>query len=642
MYASTTRVFLCHASQDKPTVWKLYRYLKQHKVQPWLDQEDLLPGQNWEAEIPKALFASDAILVCLSKNSVNKEGFVQKEITFALDKALEKPVGTIFIIPVKLEECEIPERLSRYQWVDLSRPEGRKRLLMGLNKRVNDLGSEVQQISLDDTRTRTTPAKPPTSQKSAIQDDDGDNLSPEPEINRPEPQTVSDRGKTKKDDFTGLSSSSLDENHRKSDKKPFTKSTPASLLARETMDIQNSPKDNGLPSSDVSKREDKPRSKRNLRPLGIGGSIVIGLLCLVLGGIYFINNWPTPSASPTLSPTPPGTGLLVGEVSDFGGVDDKSFNQMAWEGVKKANDELGTDGKFLESKVQSDYAKNVQQFVSEGSNLVVTVGFNMGIDTATAAKANPDTLFAIVDYTYPDCFSDTAVEGKDCGSKAEMPNVRGLAFQTDEAAMLAGYAAAGMTKTGKVATFGGLPFPTVTIFMQGFEAGVKYYNEKNGTDVQLLGWDSAKNEGTFVNNFDSTDDGRKTAESFMQEGADIILPVAGPVGFGSAAVCKETGKCMIIGVDADWYLTAPEYKEVMLTSVLKRVDVAVYSSIKDAIDGNFKGGNVTYALKDGGVDIAPFHDFDSQVSADLKAQLDQLRKDIISGTVTVKAVLGIQ
>ena len=103
------RVFLCHASQDKPSVWKLYRYLKQHGVQPWLDQQDLLPGEDWEVEIPKALFASDVILVCLSKNSVNKEGFVQKEITFALDKAMEKPEGTIFIIPVKLEDCEIPQ-----------------------------------------------------------------------------------------------------------------------------------------------------------------------------------------------------------------------------------------------------------------------------------------------------------------------------------------------------------------------------------------------------------------------------------------------------------------------------------------------------------------------------------------------------
>jgi len=344
-----------------------------------------------------------------------------------------------------------------------------------------------------------------------------------------------------------------------------------------------------------------------------------------------------PTVAPTVAPK-----FKVGEVSDFGGVDDKSFNQLAWEGVQKANSDLGTDGKFLESKVQADYAKNIQQFVGEGDNLIITVGFAMGLDTATAGKANPKTLFAIVDNTYPDCFGDTAVEGKTCGSKTEMANVRGLMFQTDEAAMLAGYAAAGMTQTGKVATFGGLPFPTVTIFMKGFEAGVKYYNTKHNTTVKLLGWDTATDKGVFVNNFDSTDDGRKTAESFMQEGADIILPVAGPVGLGSAAVCKETGKCKIIGVDADWYLTAPEYKEIILTSVLKKVDVAVFSSIKDAIDGKFTGGTVTYALKDGGVDLAPFHDFDSKVSADLKAELDQLKKDIISGTVTVNGVLGIK
>jgi basic membrane protein A and related proteins len=358
-------------------------------------------------------------------------------------------------------------------------------------------------------------------------------------------------------------------------------------------------------------------------------SVLIASMLLVACG--------TPAA-PTQAPA---SKFKVGEVSDFGGVDDKSFNQLAWDGVQKANSDLATDGKFLESKVQSDYAKNIQQFVGEGSNMVITVGFNMGIDTAVSAKANPKTFFAIVDYTYPDCFTADAVEGKDCGSKTEMPNARGLAFQTDEAAMLAGYAAAGMSKSGKVAAFGGLPFPTVTIFMKGFEAGVKYYNQKNGTSVQVLGWDSVKGEGTFVNNFDSTDDGRKTAESFAQEGADVILPVAGPVGLGSAAYCKETSKCLIVGVDADWFNTAPEYKEVILTSVLKRVDVAVFSSIKDAVEGKFAGGNVTYALKDGGVDIAPFHEFDSKVSAELKAQIEQLKKDIISGTVTVNGALGI-
>jgi basic membrane protein A len=352
---------------------------------------------------------------------------------------------------------------------------------------------------------------------------------------------------------------------------------------------------------------------------------------------------PATKAPATAAPAPTEAPVVfkVGEVSDFGGVDDKSFNQLAWQGVQQANSELGTDGKFLESKVQADYAKNIQQFVGEGSNLVITVGFAMGVDTAAAAKANPDTLFGIVDYSFPDCWPG-AVEGKDCGSATDLPNVRGLEFQTDEAAMLAGYAAAGFTKTGKVATFGGLPFPSVTIFMKGFEAGVKHYNKVHGTDVKVLGWDTATpDKGTFVNNFDSTDDGRKTAESFAQEGADIILPVAGPVGLGSAAYCKETSSCTIIGVDADFYETAPEYKEVIFTSILKKVDVAVFSTIKDAMEDNFTSGKMMYTLKNGGLDLAPFHDFDSQISDELKAEVEQLKKDIISGTVTVDGALGI-
>ncbi len=115
-------------------------------MDPWLDAEKLLPGENWEVEIPKALFASDVILVCLSKNSVNKEGYVQKEIVFALDKAMEKPEGTIFIVPAKLEACDVPQRLNHYQWVDLYR-DGYKRLMLSLNKRATQLGLAVDQIS---------------------------------------------------------------------------------------------------------------------------------------------------------------------------------------------------------------------------------------------------------------------------------------------------------------------------------------------------------------------------------------------------------------------------------------------------------------------------------------------------------------
>ena len=145
------RVFLCHASADKPAVRKLHRYLKQRGIIPWLDELNLLPGQKWEIEIPKALHSSDVILVCLSKNSVTKEGYVQKEITFALDKANEKLEETIFIIPTKLEECEVPQRLRDYQWVDLFRNDGYKRLMQSLKKRAIDLGPSVLPI-IDDTQ----------------------------------------------------------------------------------------------------------------------------------------------------------------------------------------------------------------------------------------------------------------------------------------------------------------------------------------------------------------------------------------------------------------------------------------------------------------------------------------------------------
>jgi basic membrane protein A len=345
------------------------------------------------------------------------------------------------------------------------------------------------------------------------------------------------------------------------------------------------------------------------------------------------------SCAPKVDCTDPAQ-VCVGEVTDMGGVDDKSFNASAWAGTEQAVDEdLIASGKYLESQAQADYARNIQQFLDEGTDLIVTVGFLLGVDTAKAAIANPDTSFAIVDYTYPDCWPG-AVVGTDCGSDVDLPNVRGLAFQTDQAAFLAGYLAAGMTETGKVGTYGGIPIPTVTIFMKGYEAGVKYYNEQHGTAVEVVGWNNATGEGLFTGNFDSTDDGRAFAESLMQEGVDIIMPVAGPVGLGSAAVCLETGGCKIIGVDTDWFVSAAEYKTVILSSVLKKIDVAVYSTIADMANGNFTGGTVTYTIADGGVDLAPYHEFDSSVPQSLKDEIVALKQMLIDGSLTVDGVLG--
>ena len=334
----------------------------------------------------------------------------------------------------------------------------------------------------------------------------------------------------------------------------------------------------------------------------------------------------------TEAPTEAAMVYKVGMVTDIGGIDDKSFNATAYAGVDQAITELGVDGKFLESTQQSDYAKNIQQFLDEETDLIVTVGFLLGVDTAVAAKANPDTSFAIVDYAYPDCFGTDFVEGQTCGSATELPNVLGLVFATDQASFLAGYAAAASTKTGKVATWGGIPIPPVTAFMVGFEAGVNYYNAQKGTSVEVLGWSTATNEGSFIGNFDSLDDGRAITESLVQEGADIVLPVAGPAGLGGGAYCQETGSCWIVGVDTDWTVSASEYSDVILTSVLKNMNVAVFEAAQAVVNGTFAGGIYSGTLANNGVGIAPV----AGASDELKAELEAIMQGIIDGSIPVQ------
>ena len=325
----------------------------------------------------------------------------------------------------------------------------------------------------------------------------------------------------------------------------------------------------------------------------------------------------------------------VGLVTDLGGINDKSFNATAWKGVEDATKKMFVEGKYLESQQQSDYSKNITEFLAQKADMIITVGFLLGTDTAKFAKDNPNTKFAIVDYAYPDCWPG-AVVGKDCGSDVAVPNVRGLTFQTDEAGFLAGYVAAAMTKTGKVGTFGGMKLPTVTIFMVGYEAGVKYYNAQKGTKVQVLGWETAKGDGLFTGNFESAEDGRKAAESLFDEGADIVMPVAGPCGLGAGAAAKERG-LMIVGVDTDWYISAPEYKETYLTSVLKNMDAAVLDTITSMTTGTFTGGvNYVGTLTNNGVGIAAFHDFESKVPATLADELKAITADIVAGKIKIQ------
>ncbi|CAB4865022.1 MAG: BMP family ABC transporter substrate-binding protein [Actinobacteria bacterium] len=318
-------------------------------------------------------------------------------------------------------------------------------------------------------------------------------------------------------------------------------------------------------------------------------------------------------------------GIKACEVTDVGGVDDKGFNQKAYKGVTDAADQLGVEAAVLESQAETDYATNIQAFVDQQCAVIVTVGFLLGDATKAAANANPTIPFTIVDYAYAD--GDITAN-----------NVLGQVFNTDEAAFLAGYLAAGTTKTGTVGTFGGVNIPPVTIFMDGFYYGVQQYNADNGTKVKVLGWDPKTQKGLFTENFEKLDDGRTFAQNLVDEGADIVMPVAGPVGLGSAALASELGtdKLMIIGVDSDQYESDTANQGVYLTSVLKNMDVTTFNAIKAVADGTFEGGVTVGTLANGGVGLAPYHDMDSMVSQKLKDQIVALQAGIIDGSVSVK------
>ena len=313
-------------------------------------------------------------------------------------------------------------------------------------------------------------------------------------------------------------------------------------------------------------------------------------------------------------------------VSDAGGWDDKSFNESAYNGLKAAQDSLGIQINTAESSSDTDFVPNVEAMVSDGCTLIIGVGFTLEQAIHKSAEQNTDLHYALVDSSFTDGQETVTVE-----------NGRPLLFNTAEAAFLAGYAAAGMTKTGKVATFGGMKIPSVTVFMDGFVDGVDAYNKAKGTSVQVLGWDKATQNGSFTQDFDNQTLGKEQAQQFISQGADIIMPVAGPVGLGAAAAAKADGNTWIIGVDSDWYEANPDYSSIVLTSVMKEIGASVEQSIKDSVDGKFSSDPYVGTLANGGVSLAPFHDFDAKVSDELKADLAKLTEDIKTGKLVIES-----
>ncbi|GAA1152280.1 hypothetical protein GCM10009583_22930 [Ornithinicoccus hortensis] len=236
-----------------------------------------------------------------------------------------------------------------------------------------------------------------------------------------------------------------------------------------------------------------------------------------------------------------------------------------------------------------------------------------------AAQENPDTHFALIDSTFSE----------------ELDNGKPILFNTAEASFLAGYLSAGMTETGTVATFGGLQIPSVSIFMDGYVDGVNKYNEDNGTDVKVLGWDKEAQNGSFSGDFENQSQGQTLTEQFIAQGADIVMPVAGPVGLGAAAAAQGSDGVKIVWVDSDGYETT-EYGDIMLTSVVKQIAPAVEDTIAASME-DFTNEPYVGTLENEGVGLAPFHDFDGDVPQELKDQIADYQEQIISGELVIES-----
>ena len=290
----------------------------------------------------------------------------------------------------------------------------------------------------------------------------------------------------------------------------------------------------------------------------------------------------------------------IGLVTDTGGVNDKSFNQSAWEGLQAVADEYGVTVNYLESSGDADYVPNITSFMDEDYDLIICVGYMLADATRQCAESDPDQKFAIIDDS----------------SCSDLDNVTCLMFKQEQASYLVGYVAGLMTETNNIGFVLGNASETMHLFGYGYIAGATDANP----DIKVQQYNAAS--------FADAAGGKTAATTMVTNGADIIFHAAGGTGVGVIDGCKEAG-IYAIGVDSDQSYLAPD---TIITSAMKRVDVAVETVCKEAIDGTVKGGVETYELSNGGVDIAPTT---TLLPDDVISQVEDVKQKIISGEITV-------
>jgi basic membrane protein A len=322
--------------------------------------------------------------------------------------------------------------------------------------------------------------------------------------------------------------------------------------------------------------------------------------------------------------------FCVGFVTDEAGLA-WELNANQWEGIQRAVEELGIHAEYSESQDSAGYEQNLRQYASQGYDLIIASDFVLSGALAAVASEYPEVKFTIREASYPD---DYSVPIGTVGYSECIPNVMGQLYRIDQASYLAGYLAAGMAverdpSDPKLGFFSGNSFPAVTTFSVGFQQGMEAYNRNHDTNVILLGWNSETGEGYFTNSFFDLELARQMSESLADDGADILFPVASRVMSAVLSVAEERG-LLAIGVDIDLYENSADSRSVLLTSSLKRYDNVIYNIIASAVSSTFTGcTNYMADFSNGGVEIAPYHDLDSQVPAALQSEVDAIIEQFI-------------
>ena len=327
-----------------------------------------------------------------------------------------------------------------------------------------------------------------------------------------------------------------------------------------------------------------------------------------------------PPAAPIATSLPPAAAGRICQVTGAGGLHNDYFNALLYQGLQQAASQQGWTAVVVESGSSRDYEKNLQSLSAAGCKLIVASGA-LAEAVHNTASAWPEQRFLTTDFVID----------------PPLDNDWTQLYATDQAAFLAGYLAAGMTRSGKLGIFGGVDIPPVTDFMDGFALGVAYYNRRHAAQVELIGWDPQAHRGLFAGSFCCTTEGRQMARQLLAQGADIIVPVAGEtVGWGAGAEIQQHGGAWMIGVDTDWAVSSPDLAGILLTSIEKRDPVSVLLAAQAAAAGQFSGGVHTGTLATGEVGLAPFHALESQVPPELKAELQQIAAGIIAGQIQTR------